>query len=66
MTNIYTGMDGWVYKCMDRWEVDNSYEVQIGDYEVYMMCLDDYTTTGASYVTAAIMATLAMLMAIAF
>jgi hypothetical protein len=41
MTNIYSGMDAWVYKCMDRWEVDNSYEVQVDDYAVYMNCLDD-------------------------
>lgn len=66
MTNIYSGMDSWVYKCMDRWEVDNSYEVQVDDYAVYMMCLDDMSTTGASYVTAAIMATFVTLMAIAF
>lgn len=67
MTNIYSGMDAWVYKCMDRWEVDNSYEVQVDDYAVYMNCLDDMgPTTGASYMTAAIMATLVTLMAIAF
>lgn len=56
---------------MDRTKYGNygdSYEVVIGDYAVYMNCMDNDTilTTGASYMAAAIMVSLVTLMTIAF